>query len=79
MENVIYDIYTRVNSKLQPNSNKTLDAMTVASDIMNEPLSNTEITKIKEFSKKLEPQYSLNSNQYMRKKPLLLFGELLAG
>lgn len=55
MENVIYDIYTRVNSKLQPNSNETLDAMTVASDIMNEPLSNTEITKIKEFSKKLEP------------------------
>ena len=36
MENVIYDIYTRVNSKLQLNSNETLDAMIVASDIIND-------------------------------------------
>lgn len=36
MENVIYGIYTRVNSNLQLNSNETLDAMIVASDIMND-------------------------------------------
>ena len=40
MENVIYDIYTRVNSKLQLNSNETLDAMLVASDVTQ--LSRTE-------------------------------------
>ena len=57
MSNIIFNIYTRVNSKLAPNSNETMDAMMVAAEIMNEQHSEEELAEIREFTKKLEPQH----------------------
>ena len=79
MSNIIFNIYTRVNSKLAPNSNETMDAMMAAAEIMNEQHSKEELTEIKEFTKNLNPSTIQDSSLYTMKKLLQKSGRSLVG